>query len=572
MGDEDGERTGEQAMGKAARAAAGAVVLVGALVAVAGSAAGADGGGDGLGPGPCALEPVIGVPDALSGDGRFGVDGGQGEQPVQRVDMATGARVDVAPGAASDAARAAIDGDGDRVAFSSDQDLTGENPERELEVFLADLTADTVEQLTDLDDLDTADVQISADGEHVAFLAGDATLSDVDGEGTYAAYHADVEAGSVDVVSEEGARVKSLDLATGGGHVVYAEVHHFVTDHLEAGAWLVDLADASRVAVPDDYVRSPQVSADGGVVAWLAPRGGEGGSWDAVLAWDVEAETTTALSDTIPGGPQTSTVVELADDGSSLLFNGPDATLARLDRGGAGVSLFGASYGRWSKTSVGATVASDDLRTVLFLAAVGPNTTGVPDNIPGYRPVRARCGAELFVDTARASATWARWSGLSNGYADGTFRESDPISRQAMAAMLHRFAGSPPLTAGSTGFPDVGAGNPFRGEIRWARQQGLMYGYPDGTFRPVNPVSNQALASLAYRTAGEPDVSADVPTIVEQLTDVGPNNDHVEGITWWVRSFDDPYYPVQTQFSPLAPATRGVTVWALYQVSFMAGR
>jgi hypothetical protein len=549
-----------------------AALLTAGMVLAGGTAGAATGGGDALGPGPCALEPTPqGVPDDLSGDGHHGIDGNADGRALVRIDLATGDHLEVAPGSSGWDARAAIDGDGDRIAFSSDQDLTGGNPEGGLEVFLADLTADTVQQLTDLDGLDVGDVQISGDGQHVAFEAGDTAPSETDGRGSLAAYHVDVAAGSVEQVSADGERIISIDLAVGGGHLVYSLVDEYEEGQGSAAGYLVDLASDARQPIPVDWVRDPQVSADGSVVAVFSPRGGAGGGWDAVLVWDVAGSAVTNVVDTIPGGPQRSSVVELSADGSSLLFFGPNATLSRVDVAGGGATLFGESYGRWNRTGVGSVQASDDLRTVLLMAAVGP-AGGPPDQIPAMRPVRAHCDAEVFSDDAGVTATWARWSGLSAGYADGTFRSEDPISRQAMAAMLHRFAGSPTLAAGSAGFPDVGAGNPFRAEIRWAHQEGLMYGYPDGTFRPVNPVSNQALASLAYRAAGEPDVSAHVDAMVEQLQDVGPGNDHVEGITWWVRSFDDPYYPVQTIFEPLEPASRGVTVWALFQVAFIADR
>ncbi len=38
-----------------------------------------------------------------------------------------------------------------------------------------------------------------------------------------------------------------------------------------------------------------------------------------------------------------------------------------------------------------------------------------------------------------AAVTWAKQSGVMSGYGDGMFHPDDPITREQLAAMLHRF-------------------------------------------------------------------------------------------------------------------------------------
>lgn len=48
-------------------------------------------------------------------------------------------------------------------------------------------------------------------------------------------------------------------------------------------------------------------------------------------------------------------------------------------------------------------------------------------------------------------------------------------------------------------FPDVPASHWAAGAIDWVREQGLMAGYPDGTFRPEQPVTRAEAAAIIER-------------------------------------------------------------------------
>jgi hypothetical protein len=98
--------------------------------------------------------------------------------------------------------------------------------------------------------------------------------------------------------------------------------------------------------------------------------------------------------------------------------------------------------------------------------------------------------------------TWAVAEGLTTGYPDGTFRPGAPVSRQAAVAFLHRTAGSPEVVDdGSDAFADVPDTHEFRTEVVWAVHAGITTGYADGTFRPGAPVSRQAAAAFLHRYA-----------------------------------------------------------------------
>lgn len=94
--------------------------------------------------------------------------------------------------------------------------------------------------------------------------------------------------------------------------------------------------------------------------------------------------------------------------------------------------------------------------------------------------------------------TWARARGLITGWPDGTYRPLAPIARDAAVVIFHRLRGRP-AGASFAPYPDVPPGTMFREEIGWARNTGLMLGWPDGTFRPSAPIARDAMAALVYR-------------------------------------------------------------------------
>lgn len=85
---------------------------------------------------------------------------------------------------------------------------------------------------------------------------------------------------------------------------------------------------------------------------------------------------------------------------------------------------------------------------------------------------------------------------------DGTrqFRPTDPIARDAMAAFLYRFAEEPSfsMAAGSC-FTDVSHTQAFAKEMCWMRSTGISRGWADGTYRPLQSVERDATAAFLYR-------------------------------------------------------------------------
>jgi hypothetical protein len=94
-------------------------------------------------------------------------------------------------------------------------------------------------------------------------------------------------------------------------------------------------------------------------------------------------------------------------------------------------------------------------------------------------------------------------AGVTIGYSDGTFRPGLPVIRGQMATFLMRALDLP---AGQATFSDVPADHPHAAGIGAVAAAEITTGYPDGTFRPENPVNRGQMASFLGRALrdGEP--------------------------------------------------------------------
>jgi len=250
------------------------------------------------------------------------------------------------------------------------------------------------------------------------------------------------------------------------------------------------------------------------------------------------------------------------------------ATLTWLlpgDDGGAAITGYTVTAAPGGATCVTTTaltcvVSGLDPGTVYTFTATASNAVGTSGPSHPSLPVlvtgcNAGTGPGPFPDVGQAhpfclEIEWLAGSGIGSGFADGTFRPANTVTRQAAAAFLYRAAGQPAFTPPSTpSFPDVGVGHPFRLEVEWLVAQGIAEGFADGTFRPIGPVSRQALAAFLARYAGVAFV--DVPA-GPSFSDVGFEHPFFDEIEWLAGEGLAGGFP-DGSFQPTAPLTRQAT-------------
>ena len=92
--------------------------------------------------------------------------------------------------------------------------------------------------------------------------------------------------------------------------------------------------------------------------------------------------------------------------------------------------------------------------------------------------------------------------GVVNGYPDGTFRPAAEVNRAEFAKMLGVYAGLEELTSAVSPFSDVKNSAWYYGWVCLAKDKSWVKGYPEGDFRPLNPVTQQEIATVLVRLAG----------------------------------------------------------------------
>lgn len=85
------------------------------------------------------------------------------------------------------------------------------------------------------------------------------------------------------------------------------------------------------------------------------------------------------------------------------------------------------------------------------------------------------------------------------GYPDGTFKPQRDVTRREVAALLSRAFRLPTADAGQAGYSDVTQSDWGAQSIADVTKAGYMSGYPDGTFRPNQPITRAELAAIAAR-------------------------------------------------------------------------
>ena len=118
----------------------------------------------------------------------------------------------------------------------------------------------------------------------------------------------------------------------------------------------------------------------------------------------------------------------------------------------------------------------------------------------------------IYHFTSFLDLSWTHWAknwieaiysaGITSGYPDGTYRPENPVTRAEMAVFLLNALGiSPGPLPVEPSFNDI-SGHWAETFIEELKDQGITGGYPDGTYRPENRVTRAEMAVFLLKGMG----------------------------------------------------------------------
>ena len=126
----------------------------------------------------------------------------------------------------------------------------------------------------------------------------------------------------------------------------------------------------------------------------------------------------------------------------------------------------------------------------------------VAAGVASATPTKPTQFSDIATDPFRTEIIELAGQGVIHGWADGTFRPLEKIERQAMIAFIYRMAGEPRFEVPESGcFNDVPADHQFAKEICWAKSIYVTRGWDDGSFRGSEPITREATAAFLRRVA-----------------------------------------------------------------------
>ena len=149
--------------------------------------------------------------------------------------------------------------------------------------------------------------------------------------------------------------------------------------------------------------------------------------------------------------------------------------------------------------------------------------------------------------------------GLMIGTGETTFSPEDTITRAMIVTILHRLEGEP--AAAGMAFSDVAEGKWYTAGVAWASANGIVNGFPDGTFLPNDPITREQLVTILYRYAQfkELDVSVGEDTNILSYYDAFDVGDWAMPAMQWACGADILPGTEGGYLSPAVPATRAET-------------
>ncbi|MCL5735908.1 MAG: S-layer homology domain-containing protein [Actinobacteria bacterium] len=258
---------------------------------------------------------------------------------------------------------------------------------------------------------------------------------------------------------------------------------------------LFNLATNETTTLTDASRDNEDPRIDNGKIVWS-----QGDAWTQgspntgltyqIVVYDIAAGTTTALTNNVAGNAKPA----IGGDLVAWETNQPSSIVVRDLTTDANVTL----------PQQGDTVGSADIdgTTVVFRGNNGLYTAVSPEN------------ATTFPDVPKTHPNFAAIEGMAakdiiSGYTTGYFGPNDLVIRQQFAKMIDLTMGLTVTLNDEFNFTDSASILHVEGQlyayhyVAKAALSGLIEGYPDGSFRPLNHITRQQIITIVVRAGSQ---------------------------------------------------------------------
>ena len=223
------------------------------------------------------------------------------------------------------------------------------------------------------------------------------------------------------------------------------------------------------------------------------PGGGSGGGGGSISTYAVTVEKSehgrVTANRTNAGNGGTVTLTVTPDSGYAL------DTLTVTDSRGNEIRLTAQGSGKYTFTMPG--------RAVTVKAAFAPLPDGTACDGGEGCPSRGFTDLGSVGTWYHEAADYVLRNNLMGGYGNGTFGPNNTLTRAQFAQILFHKEGRPVVNY-LLQFSDVPGEAWYTEAVRWAASQGIVGGYADGRFGPNDNITREQLAVMLWRYAGSP--------------------------------------------------------------------
>jgi|GEM_PF-1210654 len=157
------------------------------------------------------------------------------------------------------------------------------------------------------------------------------------------------------------------------------------------------------------------------------------------------------------------------------------------------------------------------------------------------------------------SVRYVKEQGYMDGVEDGKFDPDGTLTRGTIVTILHRIEGSPAVSGAP--FSDVPDGEWYAPGVAWAAASGIVDGYDNGRFGPTDPLTREQMAVILYRYAVKKNY--DVPAgDLSLYSDAAKTDDYAVTAVGWAAA-NGMLLPSGGRIRPLDDATRAEVAVAI---------